>query len=116
MIDIYSISKNDAPQSLRADGAITGAVWAGDRAVASTSTGTVLVFSPLQEGEPGSFAAHTAGVKDIALHASGTILASVGEDNTYVLYDLQSMDVITQVTTPASKSICASNSTIADHQ
>jgi pre-mRNA-processing factor 19 len=104
VVDIYSIPENKVQQSLKADGgAITGARWIGDRAAVSTSKGKVVIFSPLTDGDAGSFQVHNGSAKGIAVHASGEILASIGEDGSYVLYDLQTMEVLSQVMTATSK-------------
>ena len=65
----------------------------------------MLVFAPLSQGEPGSFEAHTGSATAISVHPSGDMFASVGADGSYVLYDLQSMDTLTQVRADSSKSI-----------
>ncbi|RMD41974.1 hypothetical protein DV735_g3165, partial [Chaetothyriales sp. CBS 134920] len=96
--DVYSLSQNKAVQTLSSgDGAITDTLWAGDRPVVSSSTGKVVVFSPQSDAELASFTSHTGSVTGIALHPSGEILASVGEDGSYWLYDLVELRPLTQV-------------------
>ena len=81
-------------------GAVTDAIWAGTRAVISTSSGAVKIF------ENGyiisSFSGHRGTATALALHPSGDILASVGNDRSYILYDLESNTQATQVYTDAS--------------
>jgi hypothetical protein len=76
-------------------GSITGGVWAGSRAVISTSAGRVKMFEGQEE--VASFGAHAGDVTAIGLHPSGDIVASVGVDKSYVLYDLASSAIATQV-------------------
>ena len=103
-MDVYSVSQNQVQQSLKAGGgSITGALWLEDRAAISTSKGKVLVFSPLSEGETGVFESHHGSVTAITVHPSGDLLASVGTDRKYVLYDIQTMKVLSEVATDSSK-------------
>ena len=103
-VDIYSVSENQVQQSLKAGGgSITGAVWVGNRVALSTSKGKVLVFSPLTDGEVGTFDAHTGSATAVTVHASGELLASVGEDRTYAIYDLKTMNALSQVPTSSSQ-------------
>lgn len=100
---IYSTSKNSVLQTLNGGGGVvTDALWAGDKAIISTSKGKVAVFTT-EGDEYGSFTAHTGSATSIALHPTGDILASVGKDQTYVLYDLQTMNVLTQIPCDARK-------------
>ncbi len=104
VVDVYSASQNQVQQSLKADsGVVTNALWIEDRAAVSTSKGKVLIFSPLSGDEPGLFDAHSGSVTAITVHPSGDLLASVGADRKYVLYDLQTMKVLTEVATDSSK-------------
>jgi pre-mRNA-processing factor 19 len=99
---IYSLSENKLVSSLKAGpGAVTGGVWAGSRAIVSTSAGGVKVFESGQE--VASFSVHAGSANAVALHPSGSILASVGEDKTYILYDLESNKVLTQVESDSGK-------------
>lgn len=100
---VYSVSQNQVLQSLDGgDGAITGTLWAGDKAVVSTSSGQVRVFSAKSDGQIGSFGVHAGSATAIALHPCGDILASVGEDRSYVLYDLTTMKLLTQISSTSS--------------
>lgn len=93
---IYSLSQNKSLLSLSTGaGAVTGGTWAAEKAVLATSSGTVKVFEEHQE--IASFSVHAGSANAVAVHPSGTILASVGEDKTYVLYDLESSKVLTQI-------------------
>lgn len=101
---IYSLSENKLLSSLKAGpGTVTGGVWAGSRAIVSTSVGAVKVFESGQE--VASFSVHAGSANAVALHPSGSILASVGEDKTYILYDLESNKVLTQVESDSGKPV-----------
>ena len=95
---VYSLTHQRVVQALKGGGGpITDAKWAGSRAVVATQSGRIKIF----EGpdEVASFTSHAGGTMEIALHPSGDILASVGDDKSYVLYDLESLSTITQVYT-----------------
>lgn len=99
---MYSASQNRLIQELDAGpGAVTDAVWTGARAIVSTSSGTVKIFE--NGAEISSFSGHRGRVTAIALHPSGDILASVGTDKSYILYDLESYTQATQVYMDAGK-------------
>ena len=103
MAGIYSMSQDKMSAKLPGgDGIITGAVWAGEKAVISTSKGKILVYNDAGE-ELGAFEAHTGSATSIALHPTEDILASVGKDQTYVLYDLEAMKVLAQVACDGGK-------------
>ncbi|KIV93288.1 hypothetical protein PV10_04514 [Exophiala mesophila] len=93
---IYSLSQNKPLLSLSTgSGTATAGTWAGKKAVLATSSGAVVVFEDNQQ--VASFAVHAGSVNAVATHPSGSILASVGEDKTYILYDLESNKVLTQI-------------------
>jgi len=93
---VYSLSQGESLQAYKAgSGAITDGLWAGSKAVISTSAGRVKIF---EKGEDiAAFDAHAGEATAIALHPCGDILASVGVDKSYVLYDLESNSVLTQI-------------------
>lgn len=95
---VYSISQAQIVRTLDpGSGAVTGGVWSGDRTIVATGTGIVKVYEG--QREVASFRAHSGSVSALTLHPSGDILASVSEDKSYVLYDLESLRVLTQVFT-----------------
>lgn len=98
---IYSIAQKKVLQTLKADGPVTSGIWAGDKAVVASSTGSVKVFE--NGSEVASFASHAGEVTAIDVHPTGDIVASVGVDKSYVLYDLSTNSVITQIFTDAGK-------------
>jgi pre-mRNA-processing factor 19 len=78
-------------------GHITDAVWWETRPIISTSTGAVKIFDGAKE--IGSFAVHAGSATGLTLHPTGDLLASVGSDKSYVVYDLESMVQVTRVFT-----------------
>lgn len=98
---VYSLAQKSVLQTLKADGPVTGATWAGDKAVVASSTGSVKVFE--NGNEVATFASHAGEVTAVAVHPTGDIVASVGVDKSYVLYDLSTNSVITQIYTDAGK-------------
>ncbi|KAJ5966166.1 hypothetical protein N7481_012880 [Penicillium waksmanii] len=100
VVGVYSIAQKNVLQTLKADGPVTGGTWAGDKAVVASSTGSVKVFE--NGSEVASFASHAGEVTAIDVHPTGDIIASVGVDKSYVLYDLSTNSVITQIFTDAA--------------
>ncbi|ETN44895.1 uncharacterized protein HMPREF1541_09770 [Cyphellophora europaea CBS 101466] len=97
-VDVFSVARNQVVQSFTAgSGTITGAAWAGERAIISTSKGQVSVRDAASGSELGLFTAHTSGVSAVTVHPSGELFASVGADGIYVVYDIETMSVATQV-------------------
>ena len=76
-------------------GAVIGGSWCNDRQAVSTSSGAVVVA---QEGAvQAKFKQHAGPANAVAGHPCGDILASVGSDKSYILYDLSTMKVLTQI-------------------
>ncbi|KAL3474133.1 hypothetical protein BJX99DRAFT_232234 [Aspergillus californicus] len=100
VVGVYSLSQKQVIHSLQTNGPVTGAIWAGEKAVIASSTGTVKVFESGQE--TASFNSHAGAATDLALHPTGDIVASVGVDKSYVLYDLTTNSVIVQNFSDAS--------------
>ena len=95
---VVSLSENTLLLALKpGKGSATSGIWAQDRTVIATSTGSVKVFE--QDRETHSFSNHNGRANAVALHPNGTILASVGEDQSYALYDLESDSVLARVYT-----------------
>ena len=82
-------------------GTITDSLWISGRAAIATSTGMVKVYDG--ESEVSSFSGHSGEATALAAHPSGEILASVGADKSYILYDLTASVIATQVYTSAGK-------------
>lgn len=66
---------------------VTDALWAEARAIAASASGDIHIFD---DAEHSSFSAHQGAIHAIALHPSGDILASVGDDKAFSFYDLSS--------------------------
>lgn len=99
---VYCISKNSIIQELQVgSGTVTDAVWAGPRAVVSTSAGIIKVFE--NGSEMASYSGHAGAVTALAVHPSGDILASVGIDKSFILYDLTSSTQATQIYTDSGR-------------
>lgn len=98
---VFAISQNKLVQELAVGSPVTDAIWAGNKTIVGTSTGTVKVF---ENGvEISSFSGHAGKVTALALHPSGDILASVGVDKSYTFYDLTSYTQALQITTDTCK-------------
>lgn len=102
-VGVYSLSQKGVVQTLKPHEPVTDATWAGDKAVVGSSTGAVKVFE--NGNEVASFSSHAGEVTAVAVHATGEIVASVGVDKSFVLYDLTSNAVITQIFTDAGKGL-----------
>lgn len=99
---VYNVSTNQLVQELEVgSGAITDAVWIGSRIAISTSSGIVKLFD--NGAESSTFSCHAGKVTALAVHPSGDILASVGVDKSYILYDLENSTQATQVYTNSGK-------------
>ncbi len=99
---VYSISQNKVVHELEVGtGAVTDALWAGDRAIFATSAGAVKIFE--KGSETSSFSGHAGPVTALALHPSGDLLASVGIDKSYIFYDLTSSTQALQIATNSGK-------------
>lgn len=106
-VDVYSVARNQVIQTFAAGaGAVTSAVWAAERAVLATSKGQVSVRDPLSGSELAIFSEHAGGVSALTVHPSGEILASVGVDGSYVVYDLVALNVASKVQ-PGGPFTCA---------
>lgn len=101
---VYSLSQHQVLHALKGGARITDTLWSGARAVLSTAAGSVKLFD--KATETASFSAHAGEVTALALHPSGEILASVGVDKSYVLYDLVSSAPITQIYTNSCNLFC----------
>ncbi|KAL8760197.1 MAG: hypothetical protein Q9199_000220 [Rusavskia elegans] len=103
-VGVYSVSEKAITEELNAGSAqVTDTIWIGTKAVASTSTGNVIIFESGRE--IASFSGHAGEATAIASHPSGDILASVGVDKSYIFYDLTSNTVATQVLTDSALTV-----------
>lgn len=76
-------------------GAILDGAWANDKIAVATSSGSVVVA--VEGSAQAKFHQHAGAATAIAVHPCGDIVASVGVDKSYVLYDLHASAVITQI-------------------
>ncbi|KAK4505666.1 hypothetical protein PRZ48_003631 [Zasmidium cellare] len=95
-IGIYDLQQGAfTTRSNLGSGAILGGTWCNDKQAVSTSTGVVAVA---QEGAvQAKFQQHAGAATAVASHPSGEVLVSVGYDKSYIVYDLASLRVATQV-------------------
>ena len=98
---VFSLSQNKLVQELSVGSSVTDALWAGSKAIVSTSSGMVKIF---ENGvELSSISGHAGAVTALAMHPSGDILASVGVDKSYIFYDLTSSVQVLQISTDSRK-------------
>ena len=95
-VSAYSLEGGELSQVYTAGSAITDVLWDESRAVASSSKGMVHINDH-------QLSQHAGKATALALHPSGSILASVGEDKSIVFYDVQSAQVATQIFTDAGE-------------
>ncbi|POS86142.1 hypothetical protein EPUL_002659 [Erysiphe pulchra] len=95
VVGIYSIAENKIQQTIEVGYPITDGIWFADYPVISTSSGLVKVLGI----DELSFTLHNGSANHLALHPCGDILASVGVDRSFVLYDLASKKSICQIFT-----------------
>lgn len=100
-VKVYSLAQKKIARTLKTDGPVTDAVWAGDKAIIASSTGTVKVFE--KATELAKIKTHAGAATALAVHPSGDIAASVGADKSYVLYDLTTNSMVAQVFSDACK-------------
>ncbi|KAL5046106.1 hypothetical protein BDW71DRAFT_182826 [Aspergillus fruticulosus] len=94
VVGVFSLFQKQVLHTLQTNGPVTKALWAGEKAVVASSTGSVKLFESGKE--IASFNSHAGAATGLAMHATGDIVASVGEDKSYVLYDLTTNAVILQ--------------------
>ncbi|RKF59510.1 Pre-mRNA-processing factor 19 [Erysiphe neolycopersici] len=95
VVGIYSIAENKIQQSMEIGYPITNGIWFADHPVISTSSGLVKVLGI----DELSFNLHNGSANHLALHPCGDILASVGADKSFVLYDLAGKKSVCQIFT-----------------
>ncbi|BDD54864.1 hypothetical protein MPDQ_002456 [Monascus purpureus] len=100
VVGVYSLPQKRVLETLKIGGPVTEAIWAGEKAVIASSTGAVKVFE--NGTELATFNLHAGEVTSLAVHPTGDIVASAGVDKSYVLYDLTTNSVTTQVFSDAS--------------
>jgi pre-mRNA-processing factor 19 len=74
---------------------VLSGTWVHDKAVVATSSGAVVIT---QDGAAeAKFQQHAGAANAVATHPSSDILASVGVDKSYILYDVAHSKLLTQV-------------------
>ncbi|KAI9928113.1 hypothetical protein ASPWEDRAFT_39093 [Aspergillus wentii DTO 134E9] len=100
VVGVYSLPEKRVVHTLQTNGPVTDAAWAGEKAIIASSTGSIKVFE--NGSELANFNSHAGEATALAVHATGDIVASVGVDKSYVLYDLTTNSTITQIFSDAS--------------
>jgi pre-mRNA-processing factor 19 len=101
---VFDVKENKLVQELAVGGgSVTDGVFFGAQPVVATSSGAVKVFEGAKEVV--SFTSHAGSANAVALHPTGDILASVGVDKSFVVYDLVSRKAVAQVYTELGKSL-----------
>ena len=101
LADVCDIAAQEVTQPLQCRGAATDALWWEDRQIIANSTGGIQIFE--KGTQIAEMRAHAGSAVAIALHPCGDLLGSVGVDKSYVLYDLASFKVVSQVHTDSGK-------------
>jgi pre-mRNA-processing factor 19 len=83
----YQSGTAGSPFSIDCGSRITAAVCWEDKAVFALASGQVKIYEGSRELR--TFAVHAGAATGLALHPCGSLLASVGADKSYVLYDLE---------------------------
>lgn len=102
---VYSTSQQKVVQVLKAGSPITATTWWGSRAVVATAAGTVKIFE--NGSEIAQMGSHAGPVTSLALHPSGSILASGSADKRVAYYDLSTFNTVSQIYTEADITACA---------
>lgn len=101
-IGVYDLKQNAfTVRSNVGAGAVTSGAWANDKPIVATASGAVVVT------EGGSakikFHQHAGAATAVAVHPCGDLVASAGIDKSYVLYDLHTEKVLTQIYADSGK-------------
>ena len=96
-LDIFSIGEAKVERSLDVGEPVTDTVWVDTKVILATAKGSVRIFD--RGKETATFKAHAGAVTGLALHPGNRILASVGADKSFVLYDLEILQQVSRVYT-----------------
>ena len=92
---VYSLSQGSAVNPLQCgSGTVTAGTWWGTRAVVALSNGSIKIFDGAQE--TATLSKHAGAAVAVQIHPCGDILASIGTDKSFVLYDLTTLAPLTQ--------------------
>lgn len=111
---VYTVQVSDGAVNTITSGdePATAGVWAGSRIAIATASGKVKIVE--KEQEVASFHAHSGSITGLALHPTGDILASISSDKSYALYDLETSELLTQVSTSSGTYSSSSNEMMAN--
>jgi pre-mRNA-processing factor 19 len=87
---VYETDGSAPPFELNTGSRILDGTFWESKAVFALASGAVKIYDG--SNETASFAVHAGPATGVSLHPSGDLLASVGSDKSYVLYDLRSLD------------------------
>ncbi|KAK4098891.1 hypothetical protein N658DRAFT_430950 [Parathielavia hyrcaniae] len=104
-VDVYSIQANNVERTIDTGEPVTATAWTGSKVIVATSKGSVRVFD--SGSETASFQVHAGAVTGLSVHPGGRILASVGVDKSFVLYDLDTLQKVSRGYTDAALTACA---------
>lgn len=104
-VAIFSITAGTLERSLKVDEPVTDTLWSGPKVMLATAKGSVKVYE--NGSEVASFSEHAGAATALSLHPGGNILASVGTDKSFVLYDLSALRRVSRVYTDAALTRCA---------
>ncbi|KAG6353328.1 hypothetical protein INS49_007500 [Diaporthe citri] len=104
-VAIFSTTASTLERSLKVDEPVTDTLWSGSKLMLATAKGSVKVYE--KGSEVASFSEHAGAATALSLHPGGNILASVGTDKSFVLYDLSALRRVSRVYTDAPLTRCA---------
>lgn len=101
---VVDVQTGTVSETLAKGESVSAGAWAGEKAVLLVKAGNggvVKVFEGAKE--VGAIAAHAGPVNGVAVHPTGDVVASIGKDKSFVVYDLESMKAVAQVYTENGK-------------
>ncbi|KFY57628.1 hypothetical protein V496_06371 [Pseudogymnoascus sp. VKM F-4515 (FW-2607)] len=105
---VVDVQTGAVAETLAKGESVAAGAWAGEKAVLLVKAGNggvVKVFEGAKEA--GAIAAHAGPVNGVAVHPTGDVVASVGKDKSFVVYDLESLKAVAQVYTENELTACA---------
>lgn len=103
---VVDVQTGAVAETLAKGETVAAGAWAGEKAVLLVKAGNggvVKVFEGAKE--VGAIAAHAGPVNGVAVHPTGDVVASIGKDKSFVVYDLQSLKAVAQVYTENGESL-----------
>ncbi|OBT58549.1 hypothetical protein VE04_02149 [Pseudogymnoascus sp. 24MN13] len=107
---VVDVETGAVAETLAKGESVLAGAWAGEKAVLLVKAGNggvVKVFEGAKE--VGSIAAHAGPVNGVAVHPTGVVVASVGKDKSFVVYDLESTKAVAQNSQPAPSTLTATS-------